>query len=82
MKTPRDEAMETARVGSKGQITIPKKVREKMGIQPGDEVGFEEKDGLLVITKVIARSPLDGWIGKLEHLKGQRSDDLVKETRG
>ena len=71
-----------ARVTSKGQVTIPKEVRERLGVHPGEDVGFEEKDDLLVIRKVVTKSPFDKWVGKLKHLKGHRSDDLVKEARG
>ena len=74
--------MIVAKVTSKGQITIPKQVRERLGVQPGEEVGFEEKDGLIFIKKAITKSPFDKWVGKLNHLKGQRSDDLIRETRG
>jgi antitoxin PrlF len=73
--------MITAKVTSKGQVTIPKKVREKLGVQPGEAVGFEEKDGLLIISKVVSKSPFDKWMGRLTHLRGKRSDDLVKEAR-
>jgi hypothetical protein len=45
-------------------------------------VGFEERDNLLVISKVVTKSPFDKWEGKLKHLEGQRSDDLVREARG
>ena len=74
--------MIVAKVTSKGQVTIPKKVREKLGVLPGEDVGFEEKDGLVLIKKAVTKSPFDRWVGKLKHLEGQRSDDLVKETRG
>jgi AbrB family looped-hinge helix DNA binding protein len=74
--------MIVARVTSKGQVTIPKEVRDKLGVRPGENVGFEEKDELLVIRKVVTHSPFDKWMGKLKHLKGRRSDDLVKEARG
>src|SRR5438105_14996723 len=37
------------RVTSKGQVTIPKAVRDKLGITPGTDVGFSE-DGALVVT--------------------------------
>ena len=74
--------MITAKVTSKGQVTIPKEVREKLGVRPGEAVGFEERDGVLVITKAVTKSPFDKWVGRLAHLKGKRSDDLVKEARG
>ncbi|GHV87378.1 hypothetical protein AGMMS50255_6740 [Spirochaetia bacterium] len=34
--------MEIATLTSRGQITIPKKVREKMGVEEGDQVIFSE----------------------------------------
>jgi AbrB family looped-hinge helix DNA binding protein len=74
--------MITARVTSKGQVTIPKEVRQRLGLHAGEDIGFEEKDGLYVVRKVVTKSPFDKWVGKLKHLEGQRSDDLVKEARG
>jgi AbrB family looped-hinge helix DNA binding protein len=74
--------MITAKVTSKGQVTIPKEIREKLGVRPGEAVGFEEKDGVLVITKVVTTSPFDRWVGRLAHLEGKRSNDLVEEMRG
>lgn len=32
------------RVTTKGQVTIPKEVRDRLGIEPGDEVVFERTD--------------------------------------
>lgn len=32
------------RVTTKGQVTIPKAIREALGIEPGDEVTFERTD--------------------------------------
>ncbi|WP_247729920.1 AbrB/MazE/SpoVT family DNA-binding domain-containing protein [Halovivax limisalsi] len=29
------------RVTTKGQVTIPKEIRDELGIEPGDEIGFE-----------------------------------------
>jgi len=74
--------MIVAKVTSKGQVTIPKKVRERLGVHPGEDVGFEEKEGVVVITKAVTKSPFDKWMGKLAKLEGQKSDDLVKELRG
>ena len=74
--------MMIARVTSKGQVTIPKVVRERLGVHPGEDVGFEEKEGVIVITKAVSKSPFDKWVGRLAKLEGQKSDDLVKELRG
>jgi antitoxin PrlF len=74
--------MITARVTSKGQVTIPKDIRERLGVHAGEDIGFEEREGLFVVSKVVTKSPFDKWVGKLKHLKGRRSDDLVKEARG
>ncbi len=40
------------RITSKGQVTIPKKVREVMGVGPGSAVDFElDADGRVVLVK-------------------------------
>ncbi len=40
-----------ARVSAKGQVTIPKEVRELLGIKPGDFVAFIARDGEIVLKK-------------------------------
>lgn len=39
------------RVTTKGQVTIPKEIREALGIEPGDEVAFEETTAGYAIRK-------------------------------
>lgn len=39
------------RVTSKGQVTIPKGVRDKLGIAAGDDVGFHEEGEVFVLKK-------------------------------
>ncbi len=39
------------RVTSKGQVTIPKAVRDKLGIVPGTDVGFSEEGALIVMKQ-------------------------------
>ncbi len=45
----------TMRVGPKGQIVIPKAIREHASIQPGDEVEVALRDDEIVVTA--RRSP-------------------------
>lgn len=74
--------MIVAKVTSKGQVTIPKKVRERLGVHPGEALGFEERDGLIYIQKTVQKSPFDKWVGRLGQFDGRQSDDLIKELRG
>lgn len=39
------------RVTTKGQVTIPKAIRDALGIEPGDEIVFEETEAGYTIRK-------------------------------
>ena len=43
VRSPRTDAMATATVTSKGQITIPSQVRHALGLEAGDRVEFVEQ---------------------------------------
>lgn len=47
--------MATARITSKGQITIPKQVRERLGLEPGDALEFWFEDDRLEVRPVRRR---------------------------
>ncbi len=64
-------------VAERGQIVIPKPIRDRFGIRPGQQVEFVEKDGQLVLVKV--RAPIDELYGILE--LGQSTDELLAELR-
>ena len=46
------------KVGERGQITLPKELREKLGIHGGDEVLVYEEDGKITIEKPVTREEL------------------------
>ncbi len=73
--------MLTAKVTSKRQITIPKEIREKLGISPGEEIGFVERRGVFFI-KPVKKSPLEKWMGRLTDLKGSESGKIIDDLRG
>ena len=68
------------RVTRRGQVTIPKALRESTGIDDGTEVEFHEENGRLIIVKSVTQNPFLEWVGYL----GQpgNSDEVVKQMRG
>jgi len=46
----------THKVGVKGQVVIPKEIRDQVGIAPGDEVAFE-RDGEEVRVRRVSEDP-------------------------
>ncbi len=71
-----------ATVTSKGQITLPKNVRDALGIGTGTEVEFEVHDGVAILRKRLPPEALRRWRGYLRD-RGERrsSDDLVAALR-
>ena len=74
MKMPADKFMSSVKVGEKGQIVIPKEVREMFNVDPGymllllaDKergIAIVDNDGLLDMARNIA-----GFAGKKEEEK-------------
>ncbi|MGH7728990.1 MAG: AbrB/MazE/SpoVT family DNA-binding domain-containing protein [Vulcanimicrobiaceae bacterium] len=54
-----------SRVGERGQVTIPKALRESLAIRPGTQLEFTEEAGALVARRLEARDPLDALAGLL-----------------
>ncbi|MGI8783397.1 MAG: AbrB/MazE/SpoVT family DNA-binding domain-containing protein [Acidobacteriota bacterium] len=52
-------------VSEKGQVTIPKPLRDSLALVPGTEIEFEEQDGVLVARRVVSADPLSHLIGLL-----------------
>ena len=69
-----------SRVTERGQVTIPKSLRERLGIQPGQVVEFSELDGGIVLRRTAAEHPVDQIFGLLQ--TDRRTDDLMVELRG
>ena len=73
-------------MSEKGQVTIPKRLRDSMGIKPGQTLDFEEERGKLVIRKAdIGNIPaaMDKWYGYLkDKFPGWTSDQLLEDIRG
>lgn len=69
---------ETRRVGERGQVTLPKELREQFDISGGDEVRVREESGKIVIEKPITRDDLAAGY----RARAQRHRDLHEELDG
>ena len=67
-------------VSEKGQVTIPKRLRERLGIRPGQVLDFSEDRGRLVASKDTQEDPIDSVYGILK--LGQRTDAAIDTLRG
>ncbi|MBI3540711.1 MAG: AbrB/MazE/SpoVT family DNA-binding domain-containing protein [Deltaproteobacteria bacterium] len=67
-------------VSERGQITLPKELRDRMGLKPGTSVRFVPSPKGILIQRDSAEDPMGEVFGVLKD--GIRTDDYLKETRG
>ena len=70
-----------ATLSSKGQVTVPKSCREKLGLKTGVVLDFEVVDGTLVARKVQSEDPFHKWRGRGQLPGGQSVDEYLATTR-
>ena len=54
--------MPVAKMTTKGQITVPKSVRDRLGLRPGDEADFVEDEAGYRLEKPLSESPFKKYI--------------------
>jgi antitoxin PrlF len=67
-----------ARVTSKGQITVPKAVRDALGIETGDEVVFRVDGNRAVLAKTPNFLSLAGSVRVPAALRNAAWDDVLR----
>ena len=69
-----------ARVAERGQVTIPKRLRERLGLKPGTVLEFSEDHGRLIAVKSENIDPVSEVYGCL----GKRisTDAVMAQLRG
>lgn len=66
-------------VSEKGQVTIPKAVRTKLGLRPGTVLEFEAERGRLVARKRGSGDAIDEVYGSMK--MDERVDEYLERTR-
>jgi antitoxin PrlF len=71
-------------VSEKGQVTIPKAIRDKLGLRPGTRVEFVANNGKLVGRKKIEEDLFKKWRGKGSGLVNKMGgiDEYLRHVRG
>lgn len=69
-----------ARVGERGQVTIPQAMRRRYGIRPGQDVLFEEHPDGLILRRQVAEEPLRALLGRIRERVDV--DRYLEESRG
>jgi AbrB family looped-hinge helix DNA binding protein len=77
--------MNTSRITSKGQVTVPKRFRDQLGWKPGDELEFIRVDGGLHVVMAVHRRRGAEAVRRLARVKWKKklsTTRLMEITRG
>ena len=76
------------RITTKGQVTIPREIRDELGLLPNTEVTFDIVDGEARLRKATRSGKLSRGDGVVAHLRGVRTlnklttDEIMALMRG
>lgn len=73
-----------SRVSRQGQVTIPQKIRERLGIRGGDEVDFVVEEGKVVVKPLVERRhSFQEFVGMLPYFKSREEINAwISDLRG
>ena len=71
----------SAKITSKGQVTIPKSVRDALGLREGDELLFRVERARAVVAKTPDFLELAGSVPVPAAKRGTPWDEVLRQTR-
>ena len=69
-----------AKITSKGQLTLPKPLRDKLGLKTGDNIIIRETSEGYVLEKELDQQRFKKYVGYLN--QESVSDKVIEELRG
>jgi antitoxin PrlF len=72
---------ESARITSKGQVTIPKRVREALDLHAGDQLVFRVQERRAVVAKTMSFLDAAGSVAVPAGERGTPWDEVIRRTR-
>ena len=74
------------KVGERGQVTIPKEIRDQFGLRPETEVEFAVVGGSIILKKAPRKLNLAKWKGRcgatFAKLGYSSVDKFIEDVRG
>lgn len=74
------------KIGERGQVTIPKEIRQKFGLGPDTDVEFRVVNGSIVLKKSPKKLDLRKWKGRCKEsfaeLGYSSVDKFIDDVRG
>lgn len=70
-----------ATVAERGQITLPKEVRDALGLTKGTKLKVEIENGRIILRKDV-QDALSRVRGRFKLPTGMTTDDVMRELRG
>ena len=75
------------RITTRGQVTIPVEIRQRLGLLPQTEVGFEVEGDRLVLRRAVSRNRPGRGRRLVDRLRGRgtvamSTDEIMALTRG
>jgi len=74
------------KIGERGQVTIPRNLREKFRLKPATEVEFQVVNESILLRKKPRKLNLSRWKGRCrkssEELGYTRVDEFIEDVRG
>jgi AbrB family looped-hinge helix DNA binding protein len=78
--------LESMKIGERGQVTIPKDIRDQFGLRPETEVEFRVVGGNIVLKKAPKKLNLAKWKGRcgdtFTKLGYSSVDEFIDDVRG
>jgi AbrB family looped-hinge helix DNA binding protein len=74
------------KMGERGQVTVPKEIRDRFGLRAGTKVEFDVVKGVIVLRKVPPALTLRKWQGRgassLKEMGFRSVDEFIEAVRG